>query len=313
MQADAHRPVLLEEVLAGLDIRDAGVYVDATYGRGGHASALLARLGPRGRLYAIDRDPTAVADASARLRADTRFTIQQGRFSMLGQFTGHWGVAGQVDGILLDLGVSSPQLDTPARGFSFRHAGPLDMRMDPSSGESAADWINRADETEIADVLFKLGEERFARRIARAIVRARVEAPITTTDRLAALIAEAVPTRERGKDPATRSFQAIRLHINRELDELAAALPQAVAALAPRGRLAVISFHSLEDRMVKQFLRAEVGQDPYPPDLPVRHVAIHGRLRLLGKARPGAEEVARNPRARSAVLRLAERTEVAHA
>ena len=232
---------------------------------------------------------------------------------MLGQFTGHWGVAGQVDGILLDLGVSSPQLDAPARGFSFRHAGPLDMRMDPSSGESATDWINRADETEIADVLFKLGEERFARRIARAIVRARTESPIETTDRLAGLIADAVPTRERGKDPATRSFQAIRLHINRELDELAAALPQAVAALAPRGRLAVISFHSLEDRMVKQFMRAEAGQDPYPPDLPVRHVTLHGRLRLLGKARASADEVASNPRARSAVLRLAERTEVGYA
>jgi 16S rRNA (cytosine1402-N4)-methyltransferase len=219
-----------------------------------------------------------------------------------------------VSGILFDLGVSSPQLDDPARGFSFRSEGPLDMRMDNTRGESAADWLNRAEEQEIADVLFHLGEERYARRIARAILRRRVEQPIATTKQLAEIVAGAVPTRERSKDPATRSFQAIRLYINRELDELRETLPQAMEVLAPHGRLVVISFHSLEDRIVKQFMRAQEKGMELPPDLPVRHVEIHSRLKVIGKpVRAGEEEVRRNPRARSAVLRVAEIPEVAHA
>jgi len=218
-----------------------------------------------------------------------------------------------VNGILFDLGVSSPQLDESARGFSFLREGPLDMRMDPTRGESAAEWLQRASEQEIADVLHELGEERYARRIARAIVRERALAPIATTRRLAEIVAGAVPTRERSKDPATRTFQAIRLQVNRELDELRAALPQALAALAPGGRLVAISFHSLEDRIVKQFLRKQERGEELPPDLPVRQTEIRPRLKVIGKpVRPGAEEVMRNPRARSAIMRVAEAPEAAN-
>jgi len=303
----AHEPVLRDEAVAALNVRADGRYVDATFGRGGHTRAILARLGAAGRVLAMDRDPDAIAAATAEFGGDARVAIVRRTFSMLGETIAEQGWAGRVNGILFDLGVSSPQLDAAERGFSFLRDGPLDMRMDPSRGESAADWLRCADEAEIADVLHTLGDERYARRIARAIVRSRVAAPITTTRQLATLVAEAVPTRERSKDPATRTFQAIRLHVNRELDELAAALPQALAALAPGGRLAVISFHSLEDRMVKQFLRREARGAELPPDLPVRHVEIPVRLRLVGKAiRPGEDEVRRNPRARSAVLRVAE-------
>lgn len=300
--------------MAALNIRAEGIYVDATFGRGGHSRAVLARLGAAGRLLAIDRDPQAVSAAQQEFGADPRVTIARRPFSMLGETIAERGWQKRVNGILFDLGVSSPQLDAAERGFSFLREGPLDMRMDPSRGESAADWLQRAAENEIAEVLHTLGEERYARRIARAIVRARAETPLATTRQLAALIATAVPSRERGKDPATRSFQAIRLHVNRELDELRAALPQAIEALAPGGRLAVISFHSLEDRIVKQFLRREARGEELPPDLPVRHADIPVRVRIVGKAiRPGEAEVRRNPRARSAVLRVAEIAEAAHA
>jgi 16S rRNA (cytosine1402-N4)-methyltransferase len=309
-----HEPVLCEEAVAALNIQASGIYVDATFGRGGHARAILKRLGSDGRLLALDRDPQAVAAARQQFAEETRLAMLHGPFSTLGRAVDERGWRGRVNGILFDLGVSSPQLDDPARGFSFRTEGPLDMRMDTTRGESAADWLSRAEEREIADVLHELGEERFARRIARAIVRVRAETPILTTKQLAEVVAAAVPTRERSKDPATRSFQAIRLHVNRELDELRATLPQAMEALAPRGRLVVISFHSLEDRIVKQFMRAQQKGKELPPDLPVRHAEIQPRLNVIGKAlRASADEVKRNPRARSAVLRVAEVPERAHA
>lgn len=309
-----HEPVLREEAVAALNVRPDGFYVDATFGRGGHARTILERLGQDGRLLALDRDPQAVASAKQQFADEVRLTIVHGPFSMLGKAVAERGWHGRVNGILFDLGVSSPQLDDPARGFSFRSEGPLDMRMDNTRGESAADWLNRAEEQEIADVLFHLGEERYARRIARAILHRRVEQPIATTKQLAEIVAGAVPTRERSKDPATRSFQAIRLYINRELDELRETLPQAMEVLAPHGRLVVISFHSLEDRIVKQFMRAQEKGRELPPDLPVRHVEIHSRLKVIGKpVRAGEEEVRRNPRARSAVLRVAEIPEEAHA
>ncbi len=310
-----HSPVLIDEVLEALKPRPDGIYIDGTFGRGGHAQAILARLGPAGRLLAIDCDPQAVAAAGARFGADARFTIVRGRFSMLAQLVDERGWSGRVDGIVLDLGVSSPQLDEAERGFSFLRAGPLDMRMDPDCGESAAQWLNRAAEADIARVLRECGEERFARRIARAICHERSAQPIETTAQLAAIVAAAVPTREPGKHPATRTFQALRIHVNRELEQLAAVLPQALAALRPGGRLAVVSFHSLEDRMVKQFLRDEARGDRFPPDLPVPKSALAPRLRLIGKAiHPAAAEIERNPRARSAVLRVAERlaTEAGH-
>jgi len=307
-QEQAHRPVLLEEVLEALSVQPHGRYVDATFGRGGHAGAILERLGPEGRLLAMDKDPEAVAAARRRFGSDARFTVERGSFAMLEQRVRSLEWAGSVSGVLLDLGVSSPQLDAAERGFSFAHDGPLDMRMDPASSPSAAAWLATASEREIARVLKDYGEERFARRIAGAVVQTRDRTPLTRTVQLADLIARAVPARERGKHPATRSFQAIRIHINRELDELKEGLRQAVEVLGPGGRLAVISFHSLEDRMVKRFMRRESRGDPLPPGLPVRGEAPPGRLRLVGKARrPGEAEVAANPRARSAVLRVAER------
>jgi 16S rRNA (cytosine1402-N4)-methyltransferase len=309
-----HEPVLRNEAVTALNVRADGIYVDATFGRGGHARAILEQLGPDGRLLALDRDPQAVASAKKQFADEARLTMVHGPFSLLGRAVDERGWHGRVNGILFDLGVSSPQLDEPARGFSFRADGPLDMRMDTTRGESAADWLNRATEQEIADVLYQLGEERYARRIARAILRSREEKPITTTRQLAEIVAGAVPTRERSKDPATRSFQAIRLHINRELDELREALPQALDALVPHGRLVVISFHSLEDRIVKQFMRAQEKGRDLPPDLPVRHVDIQSRLKVIGKpVRAGDDEVQRNPRARSAVLRVAEKPEAVHA
>lgn len=303
---DTHLPVLLEEVLAALAIRPDGVYVDATFGRGGHSRAILARLGPRGRLLSLDRDPEAVR--AAQDLHDPRFVIAHAAFSALGETARRLGVQA-ADGVLFDLGVSSPQLDTPGRGFSFRHEAPLDMRMDTSRGITAAQWLNTADEEEIARVVREYGEERFAKSIARAIVAARGEAPITTTGQLARLCARVVRTRERGQDPATRTFQAVRIHVNRELEELAQALPQAVDLLRPGGRLAVISFHSLEDRMVKCFMRAEAQGAEIPSEIPLAASDLpHGRLRIVGKARRASErEVADNPRARSAVLRVAEK------
>jgi 16S rRNA (cytosine1402-N4)-methyltransferase len=295
--------------LQALQVKEDGVYVDATYGRGGHAQKILEKIGERGRLLVFDRDPHACEDAHRRFDRDVRVHIHQGPFSAIGQTIKSLDLTGNINGILFDLGVSSPQLDDPHRGFSFRAEGPLDMRMDPRTGESASEWLNRAEENEIVRVLRDYGEERFARRIARAILRERSIEPITTTRRLAEIVARAVPVREKSKDPATRTFQAIRLHVNRELEELTAALPQTMPALAPGGRLAVISFHSLEDRLVKHFMRAEARGRELPPGLPVRHDEFRARLKIIGKAiRAGAEETQRNPRARSAVLRVAERT-----
>jgi len=307
--ATGHAPVLRGEVLEALAVRADGRYLDATLGRGGHAAAILERLGEQGELLAVDRDPEAVRAGQRRFVGDRRVSIVRGNFAELESIVRQAGFTTGFDGILVDLGVSSPQLDDPARGFSFLRDGPLDMRMDPDSGESAAAWLARAGENEIARVLRDYGEERHARRIARAILRARAEAPIETTGRLAAVIAGAIPGRpEPGKHPATRSFQAIRIHVNQELAALDAVLAQSLGLLAPGGRLCVISFHSLEDRRVKRFIRrnAQVAE-PWRglPDIPAH---ARPRLRAVGKAiRPGEVEVAANPRARSSVLRVAEK------
>lgn len=309
-----HRPVLLEEVLTGLAIRPDGAYVDATFGRGGHAAAILERLGREGRLLAVDRDPDAVAAAAERFGDDPRFRVAQGDFAMLRAIAGNNAPANGYDGILLDLGVSSPQLDRPERGFSFRHDGPLDMRMDTTAGETAAEWLARIEVGELEQVIRTLGEERFARRIARAIEAARGEQPIETTARLAAIVDAAVPRRERDKHPATRTFQAIRMAVNAELEALDAALEAVPDLLAPGGRLAVISFHSLEDRRVKRFIRSAAGERPAAvrdsrgrlPPLETERPEV--RLRPVGKpVTPGDDEARRNPRARSARLRIAER------
>jgi 16S rRNA (cytosine1402-N4)-methyltransferase len=303
-----HTPVLRDEVLAGLAIRPGGRYCDGTFGRGGHTAAILGALGPSGRVVAIDRDPDAIRAGQRRFEGESRLTLVRGSFGPLEERVRAAGVEGELDGVLLDLGVSSPQLDEASRGFSFMQDGPLDMRMDNEAGQGAAQWLAKAGEREIAAVLFELGEERFARRIARAIVAARAVEPILRTGQLAGIVAAAVPTREPGKHPATRTFQAIRIHVNRELEQLEQALPQAVRLLAPGGRLCVISFHSLEDRIVKRFIQREERGDPVYAGLP--DVPAHARPRLKrvdGKVVAGEAEVAANPRARSAVLRIAER------
>ena len=311
-----HVPVLLDEAIAALAIRPEGTYVDATFGRGGHSRAILARLGAGGRLVAVDRDPAAEAAAAAL--DDRRFSFRRAWFSELPDVLGALSIRA-VDGVLLDLGVSSPQLDDPARGFALRADGPLDMRMDPARGEPAAAFLARADVRELTEVIRDYGEERFAQSIARAIVATRAHEPILRTRQLAALVAQAVRTRPRGdrsQDPATRTFQALRIHVNRELAELALTLPRAVRLLAPAGRLAVISFHSLEDRIVKRFINAASqpwGGDPRLSRLAVADAVLPGApLARVGRAiRASAREVAANPRARSATLRVAERT--AHA
>jgi 16S rRNA (cytosine1402-N4)-methyltransferase len=308
VEEPAHVPVLLDEVMQALNVQPEGVYVDATYGRGGHSGAILSRLGHGGTLIAMDRDPQAAGDAQRRFGGDTRFRFRPGPFSILGTVVAGEKLEGKVNGVLFDFGVSSPQLDDPARGFSFRQDGPLDMRMDNTTGESAAHWINRAEERELMRVIRDYGEERFAKRVARAIVSARHEASITTTARLAEIVRRAVPTREPGKDPATRTFQAIRLFINHELDEIEQALPQALGILSAGGRLAAISFHSLEDRIVKRFIQHEARGIQPPLGVPVRATEIHVRLKPVGKpVYPSAAEIQANPRARSAVLRVAER------
>ncbi|OOG26464.1 16S rRNA (cytosine(1402)-N(4))-methyltransferase [Thioalkalivibrio denitrificans] len=307
-EPEGHRPVLLEEAVEALAVRPDGTYVDATFGRGGHSGRILERLGPRGRLIALDRDPQAAAEAHRRFGADGRFHFERCSFDMLQQVTDRLSVTGKLDGVLLDLGVSSPQLDDPNRGFSFQTDGPLDMRMDPDSGESAAAWLAHAPEAEIAQVLKEYGEERFARRIARRIVETRRDTPIERTGQLAEIVAAAVPSRERHKHPATRTFQAIRIRVNDELESLRRCLAQLPALLAPGGRLAVISFHSLEDRLVKRFMREQAEGERLPRGLPVREGRRGQTLRLVGRAvRPAEEEVKANPRARSAVLRMAER------
>ena len=307
--AVAHRPVMLTEVIEALAIKPDGCYVDATFGRGGHASAILGQLGPTGRLLVIDKDPAAIAYAEQLMAADARVSIRHGSFAECERVGKELAMMGKVDGLLLDLGVSSPQLDEVQRGFSFRTDGPLDMRMDTTRGQTAAEWIACVKEEDLANVIFQFGEEKFSRRIARAIVTARVEQPIVTTGQLAALVATAVPTRERGKDPATRTFQAIRMFINNELADLQVGLLGALRMLAPAGRLVVLSFHSLEDRIVKHFIRDQERGPQLPKGLPVRHQIQIGVLRHIGKAqKAGPDEVATNVRARSAMLRAAERT-----
>lgn len=297
--------------MEALRVRPDGIYIDATCGPGGHAVELVRRLGPHGRLLALDRDPQAVAAAKARFADDARVVITKARFSMLQVCVDRQELNVRVDGILFDLGISSRQLDDGERGFSFQHDGPLDMRMDREAGVSAAAWLRKASEREIATVLQDLGEERYARRIARAVVTERVRRPIETTSQLAQLVSKAVPTRERSKNPATRTFLAMRLLVNEELDELRAGLQQAVRVLAPGGRLAVISFHSLEDRLVKRFMRAQARGESALDGLPVQTPVPLPYLRLIGKVvRPREAEVRHNARARSAVLRVAERTEV---
>jgi 16S rRNA (cytosine1402-N4)-methyltransferase len=304
---DAHLPVLLTPAVDALaiDSRPNGTFVDATFGRGGHSRLILERLGPGGRLIALDRDPDAVA--AARALKDPRVTSTHARFSAL-QATLDGLRADPADGVLFDLGVSSPQLDDPRRGFGFRADGPLDMRMDPTQGTSAAEWLERAEEAEIREVISNYGEERFAKQIAKAIVAARRRGPLRRTGELAALVGSAVRTREPGQNPATRTFQALRIYLNQELEELSLALPQALAVLRRSGRLAVISFHSLEDRIVKNFMRA--GASPAVPErLPLRARELPPpKLRIVGPPRrPGPEEIKANPRARSAVLRVAEK------
>ncbi|MFQ5659105.1 MAG: 16S rRNA (cytosine(1402)-N(4))-methyltransferase RsmH [Gammaproteobacteria bacterium] len=303
-----HTPVLLDEVLNGLKLRPDGFYVDCTFGRGGHSKAILESLGSHGRLLVFDKDPEAIISAQNRFASDRRVTCVRGTYTALVNEVGKLGMLAGVDGVVFDLGVSSPQLDDPEHGFSFLRDGDLDMRMDPDSGMSAAEWINQAGQREIAGVLRMYGEERYSRRIAAAIVKARAESPLTRTARLARIIAGAVPSRERKKDPATRSFQAIRIYINNEIEELRTVLKQVKDVLRPGGRLLVISFHSLEDRIVKRFMQEGALGDRYPPDLPVTVDELMPDLRIIGKAiKPSKEEIERNPRARSAVLRIAEK------
>lgn len=302
-----HITVLLDEAVDLLVQDPDGFYVDGTFGRGGHTALILDRLSDSGRVMGIDKDPQAIAHSQQRFGDEPRFSICHGSFAEMEQFVTDAGMMGKVDGVLLDLGVSSPQLDDPERGFSFTQDGPLDMRMNPGIGESAAEWLARAEEKEIADVLYTYGEERFSRRMAKAIVAEREEAPIATTARLAKIIAEANPAWEKGKHPATRAFQGIRIHINRELEDLERCLDQALEVLAEGGRLVVISFHSLEDRIVKRFIRKYVkGDEHLPPGIPVTQDMLNQRLKSVGKAvKAGKKEVSDNPRARSAVMRAA--------
>ncbi|MBQ5964708.1 16S rRNA (cytosine(1402)-N(4))-methyltransferase RsmH [Massilia sp. ZL223] len=303
-----HRTVLLDEAVDALNLegaRTSGTYIDGTFGRGGHSRLILSRLSDSGRLFAFDKDPQAIA--TAQQLADTRFAIVHDSFATMHDALAARGIQ-QVDGILLDLGISSPQVDDATRGFSFRQDGPLDMRMDTTRGMSAAEWIATAPQTELEKVIRDYGEERYAFQIAKAIVARRAIEPISTTRQLAAIVADTVKTREKGKDPATRTFQAVRIFINKELEDLEAGLSAAYAMLAPGGRMSVISFHSLEDRIVKQFFasKAKVAQ----PDrrLPIRAADLPQPLmKLIAKTKPSDEEVDANPRARSAVLRVAER------
>jgi 16S rRNA (cytosine1402-N4)-methyltransferase len=302
-----HEPVLLQETLAALAIRPDGAYVDGTFGRGGHSRAILERLGADGRLIALDRDPDA--EAAAHALKDPRFRFFRATFSSLSQTLDAAGLP-LADGMLFDLGVSSPQLDDPARGFSFRADGPLDMRMDPQAGRSAAEWLATAEEQQIREVIRDYGEERFAKQIAAAIVAARRREPLLRTRQLADLVGEAVRTREPGQDPATRTFQALRIHLNRELEEVSLMLPQALSRLAPGGKLALISFHSLEDRIVKRFIQA-AARPEMPRGLPLRASEMpQPALKLAGRAvKPSQQETRANPRSRSAILRAAERTD----
>ena len=309
MSTAGHTSVMVKEVVEALNIRPDGTYVDATFGRGGHTRAILECLGPAGRVLAIDRDPDACRYGHEVFANEPRMLLVQARFSDLAAIIEREGLRQRITGMVFDLGVSSPQLDHASRGFSFQKQGPLDMRMDFSTGETVADWLSAVEEAELVRVLRELGEERYAKRIARAVVGARGHVPLTTTTELAALISQCVPTAELGKHPATRTFQALRIKVNGEFDELDVILSQIESLLSVNGRLVVISFHSLEDRRVKHFFRRCARGDQYPPDLPITRDQIRPTLRLVGKLlRPTSEEVDLNPRARSAVMRVAERT-----
>jgi S-adenosyl-methyltransferase mraW len=304
-----HITVLLNEAVDALAVREDGIYVDGTFGRGGHSRLILSRLGSQGRLIVFDKDPQAIETAQKLAEQDGRVTVVHDGFSSFQTTLDELGIE-EIDGALFDLGVSSPQIDDGARGFSFRFDAPLDMRMDPTRGMSAAEWIATASEQDLHEVIKNYGEERFSRQIARAIVAQRTESPIDTTRKLAQLVAQNVRTRERGQDPATRTFQAVRIFINRELEEVEAVLPQVMGRLKQGGRLAVIAFHSLEDRIVKQFVKKYSKRPPLPRWAAVKEADLPlPPLKAVGKAiKPGVEETASNPRARSAVLRVAERT-----
>jgi 16S rRNA (cytosine1402-N4)-methyltransferase len=303
-----HVTVLLNEAVDALVTNPAGFYVDGTFGRGGHSALVLQHLSPEGHLLGIDKDLSAIAVANERFGGDSRFAIAHGSFAELAELIGARGLTGKVDGVLLDLGVSSPQLDEAERGFSFQNDGPLDMRMDQTRGQSAADWVNNAAEDEIAQVIKEFGEERFAKRMARAIVTERHSKPFTRTKHLAEVIKEANPAWEKGKHPATRAFQAIRIHVNNELTDLDSVLEQALKVLAVGGRLVVISFHSLEDRVVKRFIRRQELGDPVPRGLPIRDEQLNKRMRSCGKAIKASDaEVDANVRSRSAIMRVAEK------
>jgi 16S rRNA (cytosine1402-N4)-methyltransferase len=308
MPGAAHQSVLLPEAVDALHMQPDGFYVDGTFGRGGHASLMLDKLNDSGRLMVMDRDPDAIAAAMEMMGGDARVTIVHAPFSSLGEKLESLGYMGKVDGILFDFGVSSPQLDTAERGFSFQRDGALDMRMDTSRGQTAAQWLAKVKFSELVRVLRVYGEERFAKRIANAVIESREETPLETTAQLSRLISDAIPVHEREKHPATRSFQAIRIAINEELKEITSMLPDALDALAVGGRLVVISFHSLEDRPVKQLLQKEAKGDDFPPDLPIRADQINPRIKLIGKpVRASVGELKSNRRARSAIMRVAEK------
>ena len=306
-----HETVLQQEAVSALNVRPDGRYVDATFGRGGHARAILDTLGVEGSLLVLDRDPEAIAAAQGLMAKDPRVNAMKTPFGALGSALSETRLLGKVDGVLFDLGVSSPQLDNPERGFSFRRDGPLDMRMDSEAKLSAAEWLADAPEQKIADVIYQLGEERYSRRIARAIVKVRTDMAITRTSQLADIVKQAHPAWEKHKHPATRTFQAIRMHINNELSELESALEAVLSSLATGGRLVVISFHSLEDRMVKKFMARCAKGDAFPRGVPVTAEQLKPSLKLIGRpVRPTADEVQVNSRARSAVMRTAEKLEI---
>jgi len=306
MNSFQHHPVLLEEAVSSLKVREDGIYLDATFGRGGHSRAIMAGLTEQGRLFTLDKDPQAIAAGMEEWSEDPRFSIVQGSFAEMDRMVQEWGIERNLDGILLDLGVSSPQLDDPERGFSFRKGGPLDMRMDPTKGVSAAEWLRDAPEREMSRVFWEFGEERHARRIARSIVKVRQRQCLETTTQLAELIENTIGKREK-KHPATRCFQAIRIFVNNELGDLVAGLDAAIRQLRPGGRLVVISFHSLEDRLVKRRFREAVRPGKVRRNIP-EHPDWIPSLKLIGKAiRPSEHEISANPRARSAIMRVAEK------
>jgi 16S rRNA (cytosine1402-N4)-methyltransferase len=303
-----HKPVLLDEVIKALNIRSDGFYIDGTFGRGGHSREIIKRLGRKGRLLAFDKDPDAVMSVGMDLIEDDRFEIIKGSFTMLMKYVKQHEVDEKVSGVLFDFGVSSPQLDDNKRGFSFKYDSPLDMRMNPAEGESVANWLNKANEKEIADIIYKYGEERASRRIAKAIVAFREKTPIDSTKQLSDIVCKTIPNKKSDIHPATKTFQAFRIHINHELDEIKEVLPQATDVLCVGGRLAIISFHSLEDRIVKRFLRDQSKPIEQPLEIPLQKENLGIKLKLIGKkVRPSEKEVSNNPRSRSALLRVAER------